>query len=266
MIDGGDPRLRSSVNRTEASAGAAEGPSLTVVVPALNEAQSIGATLDAVRRLGPTPEAIVVDGGSADDTRARAEAGGARVIAGPRGRGSQMAVGAATARGEVLWFLHADTLPPADAVEHITAALADPAVVGGNFEIRFDGDFAAARFLTWLYRHLALIGLRYGDSGYFVRRSDYEAAGGFRPYPIFEDLDLLRRLRKRGRFVRVPAIVTTSSRRFRGRSFVLVFARWAVLQCFYWIGVSPARLGRWYQHVRWPGRRSSEENANAVAP
>ena len=177
-----------------------------------------------------------------------------------------MAAGAAAAGGEVLWFLHADTLPPPDAMAHITAALADPAVVGGNFEIRFDGDFAAARFLTWLYRHLALIGLRYGDSAYFVRRSDYEAVGGFRPYPIFEDLDLLRRLRKRGRFVRVPAVVTTSSRRFHGRSFAVVFAWWAVLQCLYWIGVSPVRLGRWYRHVRSPGGCSSRKDATAVSP
>ena len=240
------------MNPSEATAGAGHGPWLTVVVPALNEAESIGATLDAVRQLGPASEVVVVDGGSDDDTPARAEAGGARVVAGPRGRGSQMAAGAAAAGGEVLWFLHADTRPPPDGAAHIAAALADPAVVGGNFQIRFDGDFAAARFLTWLYRHLALIGLRYGDSGYFVRRSDYEAVGGFRPYPIFEDLDLLRRLRKRGRFVRVPAVVATSSRRFRGRSFALVFARWAVLQCFYWVGVSPVRLGRWYGHVRSP--------------
>lgn len=254
------------MKRTEASAGDGDGPWLTVVVPVLNEAESIGATLDAVRQLGPALELVVVDGGSADDTRLRAEAGGARVIAGPRGRGSQMAAGAAVAGGEVLWFLHADTLPPSDAATHIASALGDPAVVGGNFEIRFDGDFAAARFLTWLYRHLALLGLRYGDSGYFVRRSDYEAVGGFRPYPIFEDLDLLRRLRKRGRFVRVPAVVTTSSRRFRGRSFALVFAWWAVLQAFYWVGVSPVRLGRWYRHVRSPGGRRSADNVKAVAP
>ena len=175
-----------------------------------------------------------------------------------------MCAGAAAAGGEVLWFLHADTLPPPDAVAQISAALTDPDVVGGNFEICFDGDLVAARFLTWLYRYLALIGLRYGDSGYFVRRSHYEAVGGFRPYPIFEDLDLLRRLRKRGRFVRVPAVVTTSSRRFRGRSFALVFARWAVLQVFYWVGVSPVRLGRWYRHVRSPDGREPAGDAAAV--
>lgn len=126
-------------------------------------------------------------------------------------------------------------------------------MVGGNFEIMFAGDFFSGRLLTLVYRHLARIGLLYGDSGYFVRRPAYENVGGFRPHPIFEDLDLLRRLRKKGRFVRVPAVVSTSSRRFEGRWFALVFARWAVLQILYWLGVPPARLGRWYGHVRVPG-------------
>jgi hypothetical protein len=99
------------------------------------------------------------------------------------------------------------------------------------------------------------LGLRYGDSGYFVRRTEYIAVGGFRPYPIFEDLDLMRRLRRRGRFVRINTIVTTSSRRFEGRWFALVFARWTLLQVLYWLGVSPNWIGRFYEHVRVPGRR-----------
>jgi len=238
---------------------------VTVVIPTLNEAQSLGATLDAVSRMRPNLDVVVVDGGSEDDTCAVAEAYGVRVTTAPRGRGSQLHAGTSSAIGDVLWFLHADTLPPEGAIAHIAEALAEPGVVGGNFQIHFAGDFFSARFLTWLYRYLAWIGLRYGDSGYFVRRHDYEAVGGFRPYPIFEDLDLLRRLRKRGRFVRVPAVVTTSSRRFEGRWFALVFARWAVLQIFYWLGVSPVRLGRWYRHIRVPGQRRSADRA-AVIP
>lgn len=226
---------------------------LSVVIPVLNEAETIAATLDAVSdRVGPM-EIIVVDAGSADDTVARATRPGVRVIAGPRGRGSQMHAGATVAAGDALWFLHADTLPPPQATRFIAAALADANAVGGNFEIRFVGDFASARFLTGVYRYLAWLGLRYGDSAYFVRRSAYDAAGGFRPYPIFEDLDLLRRLRKRGRFVRVPATVETSARRFASRCFALVFARWTLMQILYWLGASPAWLGRFYHHVRVPG-------------
>lgn len=223
---------------------------LSVVIPALDEGTHIEATVRAVQALPGSPELVVVDGGSRDDTRERARRLGARVVDGPRGRGAQLHTGACAAAGEVLWFLHADTLPPADALAHIEAALRDPRTVGGNFSIRFDGGSAAARRLTWIYRHLRCLGLRYGDSGYFVRRDAYERAGGFRPLPIFEDLDLLRRLQRLGRFVRLPAMVVTSSRRFAGRSLTLVFAHWTMLQVLWWAGASPHWLGRRYRDVR----------------
>ncbi|MFL6256171.1 MAG: hypothetical protein ACJ74T_14265, partial [Pyrinomonadaceae bacterium] len=126
----------------------------------------------------------------------------------------------------------------------------DPRAVGGNFRIRFDGVSGAARFMTWLDPRLRLLGLAYGDSGIFVRRAAYEHAGGFRAFPVFEDLDLLRALWKQGRFVQAEACVITSSRRFEGRSFALTFARWSLLQTLYWLGVSPHTLARLYAPVR----------------
>jgi rSAM/selenodomain-associated transferase 2 len=223
---------------------------ISIIIPALNEAGAIGETLDAAARVGDEVEVIVVDGGSADGTAEVARAHGARVVTSARGRGAQMNAGALAARGDVLWFLHADTLAPADAAVCIARTLADPRAVGGNFRIRFDGDSGAARFLTWLYPRLRLLGLAYGDSGFFVRRAAYERAGGFKPFPIFEDLDLLRALWRQGRFVQAEACVVTSSRRFEGRSFVLTFARWSLLQCLYWLGVSPHTLARLYASVR----------------
>lgn len=224
--------------------------SISIIIPALNEAGAIGATLDAAARVKGDVEVIVVDGGSADGTAEVARARGARVVTSARGRGAQMHAGALAARGEVLWFLHADTLAPADAAECIERALRDPRAVGGNFRIRFDGERRAARFLTWLYPRLRLLGLTYGDSGIFVRRAAYERTGGFKPFPVFEDLDLLRALWRQGRFVQAEGFVVTSSRRFEGRSFALTFARWALLQSLYWLGVSPHTLARLYAPVR----------------
>lgn len=226
----------------------AECPALSIIIPALNEAHSIAATLDAVREVRGRVEVIVVDGGSRDGTlEILRERNGVHLIESGRGRGLQMHAGASHARGEVFWFLHADTIPAAEASERINEALRDTEVVGGNFHVRFAGASMAARFLTWLYPQLRKLGLCYGDSGIFVRRDAYRRIGGFKPFPIFEDLELVRQLRRTGRMAHVPATVITSSRRFEGRSFALTFARWSMLQVLYWIGVHPHRLGRMYE-------------------
>lgn len=230
-------------------------PALSIIIPTLNEARSIGPTLDAVLSAAGGAEVIVVDGGSADGTAEAVRGRGVKLLTSGRGRGLQMHAGASAARGEALWFLHADTLPSADCAGSITEALRDPAVVGGNFHVVFDGEGRAARFLTWLYPRLRRLGLCYGDSGIFVRREAYQRIGGFRAFPIFEDLDLVRRLRGAGRVAHLPAAVTTSSRRFEGRSFALTFARWSLLQALYWLGVHPDALGRMYAPVRGAGMK-----------
>lgn len=225
-------------------------PALSVIIPTLNEAHSIGRALDAVTAVAQGAEVIVVDGGSADATAEIARRRGARVITTARGRGPQMHAGACAASGDVLWFVHADTRPSAGCAARIEEALGDPSAVAGNFDVTFDGDTRAARFLTWLYPRLRRLGLCYGDSAIFVRRDVYVRVGGFRAFPVFEDLDLVRRLRKAGRVAHLPERVTTSSRRFEGRSFVLTFARWSLLQLLYWLGVRPRTLGRLYAPVR----------------
>lgn len=227
---------------------------LSVVVPTLNEACAIGATLDHIRRIPGVCQIVVIDGGSDDSTAAIARQHGALVLRSPRGRGTQLHTGARQASGNVLWFLHADTHPPLDAAAQIAGALAEPRVIGGHFRVRFDRPDAASRFFTILYTLAQCFGLRYGDSGYFVKREAYERSGGFRPVPLFEDLDLLRRLGRYGRFVRTSGWVITSSRRFEGRSAVLTLARWTLLQLLYWAGVPPPLLGSFYAAIRGPGR------------
>lgn len=220
---------------------------LSIVIPVLNEERSLAAALDAVPR---DAETIVVDGESTDGTVWVAENRGVRVIQGDRGRGAQMDAGARATTGAAIWFLHADSVPCGDALDRILEALSDPTVAAGNFALQFEGASFGARFLNRIYPMLARIGLRYGDSGIFVRRTAYERVGGFAPYPIFEDLDLLRRLKPEGQFVTLPGPLVTSSRRFEGRNFALVFGRWAVMQILYWAGVHPCRLGQLYETFR----------------
>ena len=223
---------------------------VSIIVPTLNEEAHIVETIRSLERLSGKREIIVVDGGSTDQTVALASARNVRVVRAPQGRGLQMHIGALEARGDVLWFIHADTIPSPTALEHIRNSLETKSTVGGNFDLLFDGPSRAARQLTAIYPLLRVLGLCYGDSGIFVRQDVYHQIGGFQALPVFEDLDLLRRLRRVGRFVHVNCRIVTSSRRFEHRNFALVWLRWTTLQLLYWCGVSPSRLARWYPHAR----------------
>ena len=225
-------------------------PEISIVIPTLDEADSIAATLESLKIFGAAVETIVVDGGSRDATVAIARNYGVKILRSKRGRGIQLQTGANHASGEILWFVHADTAVSANCLEQIKQTLRNKNVVGGNFTIRFDGSRRAAKFLTWLYPQLRLLDLIYGDSAIFVRREIYENIGGFRQYPIFEDLDFVERLRKTGEIVTLPAVVTTSSRRFENGSFFLTFARWTILQILYWFGVKPETLVKIYFRER----------------
>ncbi len=219
---------------------------ISIIIPTLNEEFSIGQTLDALKDFDENIEVIVVDGGSDDATLFIAENYNVKILHSPRGRGMQLQSGATAATGEILWFLHADTVPAPDCVRQMKRCLQNKNAVGGNFTIRFDGERLAAKFLTRLYPNLRKIGLIYGDSAIFVRRDVYEKIGGFEPFPIFEDLDFIQKLKRTGEIITLPAFVTTSSRRFENKSFILTFLRWTILQVLYWLGVSPETLLKIY--------------------
>ena len=226
--------------------GSAEAPSysISIIVPCLNEEKVIEQTLDRLLETPSDIELIVVDGGSTDGTLHHLSHPRVKLLQTTRGRGHQLDFGARAALGATLWFLHADTLITPEAEKALRSAMCDPSILSGNFSLVFGGNRRCARLMTWIYRYLRLIGLCYGDSGFFVRTEVYRQLGGFKDYPIFEDLDLLRRLCRAGRFVRLPATITTSSRRFEGgRSFVWTFAHWTFLQVLFWLGYDPRRMG-----------------------
>lgn len=221
---------------------------VSVVIPTLDEADRLAALVEALIREPELAEIIVADGGSTDGTTALAEGLGARVIETERGRGRQLRAGADGARGEILLFLHADSIFPAGGLRALCAALdRDPRVPGGNFRVVFDGGSRFARGLTIAYPWLRHVTLYYGDSGIFARRSVCEAIGGIKPIPIMEDYDFVRRLERAGPTCRIeqPAL-TTSSRKFEGRRAGAIIWGWVVIHVLYWLGVSPERLARLY--------------------
>jgi hypothetical protein len=138
---------------------------------------------------------------------------------------------------------------PENALTLVADALTDDRVCGGNFSLIFGGDTREARMLTHIYPFLRLGGMLYGDSAIFVRRRVFDRLDGYREYPIFEDCDLYRRMSRLGRFVRLNACATTSSRRFEGR-FIRTFALWTLMQALYWLGVNPNLLNRLYKPLR----------------
>ncbi len=224
---------------------------LSVIIPTWCEAEGIAAAVSYGRAIGD--EVIVADAGSPDGTAEIAAAHGARVVHCPhKGRGAQLCAGASAAVGDIFLFLHADAALPSGARALILERLADPDVLGGNFLLEFAGPSRFAPLFSYAndLRRRAL-GIYYGDSAIFVRRSVYHELGGFRPYPIFEDHDFVQRLERRGRTAYIrEARVRVSSRRYEGAP-LRTLAGWALLHSLYSFGgIAPERLVALYADMR----------------
>lgn len=219
---------------------------LSIVIPVLNERETLGATLSALQPLRAQGcEIVVVDGGSEDGTPALARAGADRVMAAPRGRARQMNAGARAANGEVLLFLHADTRLPPEAACLIVNGLAHAG--WGRFDVRLSGRQPALRvierLMNWRSR---LTGIATGDQAIFVRREWFAAVGGFPDVPLMEDVALCRRLKKLGLPHCLAQRAITSSRRWETGGIVrTVLLMWR-LRLAYFFGADPARLARRY--------------------
>jgi rSAM/selenodomain-associated transferase 2 len=229
---------------------------ISIIIPTLDEEYSLPALLDAICQQSATHEVIVVDGCSRDRTVQLAHSAGARTLVSGPGRGAGMSLGAKASRGDVLFFLHADSTLPPGALDRINETLsADANIIGGNFRLVFDGNTEFSRRLTRFCAWIRLLGFYYGDSGIFVRRSVYKAIGGFRPIPVMEDWDFVRRLQRFGRTccIEDPPLVT-SSRRFAGRHPFEIIYGLVRIHALFWFGVSPDRLVEMYRKQALPRR------------
>lgn len=218
---------------------------LSIVIPTLNEERDLARSLPSA--LAAADEVWVSDGGSDDRTVAVARSLGARVVSGPPERGRQLNRGAGRTRGEVLLFLHADTLLPTAAGELVRRAIRGGAV-GGGFRLRFDTDHPGMRFTgRCINLRTRLTRCPLGDQAQFVHRGVFDRLDGFRPWPILEDLDFGRRLKHEGPTALIAEPVSTSPRRYLSRGIVRTLTTNWLIFGLYFAGTSPHRLARLYR-------------------
>ncbi len=223
--------------------------SISVIIPTFNEEKHIKACIRSVKSLNPC-EIIVVDGGSLDQTREIAQKEGAKVIEAPKGRGTQLNMGASLVKGDILLFIHADSILPdvPDLKDYIL--LNSKNYMGGFFRLKFDNSSWTIKAVeVFANLRAKLFCLPYGDQAIFVRRDMFNKIGGFKSYPFLEDLDFVLRARNFGKLKDLPMPVTVSSRRLKGYplSPIIKSLRNVIIALLFRAGVSPFKLARLYK-------------------
>jgi len=227
-----------------------QSPSISVIMPAINEAAYIGA---AVRAAQPSPdvEVIVVDGGSFDATADIASSLGAKVVSCEAGRARQANAGAQSAHGEILLFLHADTILPLGWEGRVKKTLAYDDPIAGAFAFAVDMQGFSMRLFTKVAHFRARrLQMPYGDQGLFLRRSTFEEVGGFPDLPIMDDFEMVRRLRRLGHIQILETAAVTSGRRWRRIGVWRTMLTNQLCVIGYLCGVPPQRIAKWYDRRR----------------
>lgn len=223
---------------------------ISVIIPTLNEAGSIAHTLALVRQRGEC-QLIVVDGGSADATVEIARREADLVLSSPSGRARQMNAGARAATGEIVLFLHADTVLPQEFPALVSQALADPQVVGGRFDVRLDAVGWAFRLVeTLMNLRSRLTRISTGDQAIFVRRDTFLRLGGYPEIALMEDLELSRKLKQVGGIACLRTRVTTSARRWQRDGVLRTIVLMWTLRLGHFLGIPPERLKTFYADTR----------------
>ena len=227
-------------------------PVFSIIVPVLNEAARIGKLVDHIRFLegADCREIIVVDGDPDGGTvNAIADASVVRIIA-EQSRARQMNAGSTIAKGDVLIFLHADTELPREAIPKISESLTDCTVVGGAFDAGVDTTNLAVRFVTMITRIKHRINrVPFGDQAIFLRKDYFEKIGGFKDIPLMEDIEIMKRIKRRADRIRIiPLQVKTSPRRWKKEGLVFGVLRNFLLRALFNLGVSPQRLAKYYRN------------------
>lgn len=219
---------------------------LSVVIPALNEENRIGDAVASALEAGAS-EVIVSDGGSSDSTLSEARKAGASVVSVPGPRGRQLNEGAASAEGDVLAFVHADTTLPRDAGAAIGEAMKEGIEFGG-FRLRFvEPSVRLSIAAAMINLRTSLTKCPWGDQAQFIRRDVFEEVGRFREIPIMEDYELAVRMKKRGRTVVLDARVLTSGRRFLEKGVLrTAFINWRIITAWH-LGADPKELAELYR-------------------
>ena len=227
---------------------------ISIIIPVLNEARIISATL---ARLNSVPEAevIVVDGGSQDNTVAIATQTATVITVAGRGRAGQMNAGAKIARSDILLFLHADTQLPDNFIALVTQTLKHPQTIAGAFELKIDGVANSLRWIEQLVRMRSrLLSLPYGDQAIFISKQAFIEVGGFADLPIMEDFEFIKRLQKQGKIAIATGAVTTSGRRWEKLGVWQTTLINQLIIAGYYLGVSPTELSKFYR--RWGKKKS----------
>ena len=224
---------------------------ISIVIPTLNEAATLSKTLCRLKTQDPPIDLWVVDGGSQDQTCQLAAEWGAQILHSDRGRADQLNQGAQHATGDILLFLHADTQLPPHFQTEIQGVLAQKGVVAGAFPLTIENAGWGLRWVAWWTNQRSRwLQLPYGDQALFLKRSQFEAIGHFPLFPIMEDFERVRRLRKQGKIGLAQSPVLTSDRRWRKLGLVRTTIINQLMILGYFAGISPQTLATWYRSHR----------------